>query len=382
MQQKHLFLYLKTGSGHLAPARSLAQHLKAKYNDTASVALYDGFTHAHPLVKNIIEDGYRKLQSTAVWLFEWLYAFNKISGIAKLTSFLVSFFVKPHLEKFILEYQPTHIEVFHFLLIRPVMQVIVQKTPYVKVKVIVTDPFTTHPLWFLDKRPDYIVFSDRIKQQCIKKGILSAKCRVFPFILDEKFTQSPSQILLKTLRENLGFDPSRRLILILGGGDGMPGGIKILKNLLRNNPAAEIAIVCGNNHLLYKRAWDMKVKLRAERLKIFGYIDFVYEMIHMADVVVTKCGASTFLEILISGKIPVISNYIWEQEKGNMEFICQNNLGIYEKNTRKLPGRINELLYNPNIYSVYQHNIQKQNILNGTPAVCDYIIMENQNLSV
>ena len=328
MQQKHLFLYLKTGSGHLAPARSLAQHLKVKYNDTASVALYDGFTHAHPLVKNIIEDGYRKLQSSAVWLFEWLYAFNKISGIAKLTAFLVSFFVKPHLEKFILEYQPSHIELFHFLLIRPVMQVIVQKAPHVKVKVIVTDPFTTHPLWFLDKRPDYIVFSDRIKQQCIKKGILSAKCRVFPFILDEKFTQSPSQILLKTLRENLGFDPGRRLILILGGGDGMPGGIKILKNLLRNNPAAEIAIVCGNNHLLYKRAWDMKVKLRAERLKIFGYIDFVYEMIHMSDVVVTKCGASTkysFDEIMSSNKLLV--DYLLNNKdiiylKGNHDAIC------------------------------------------------------------
>ena len=36
-------------------------------------------------------------------------------------------------------------------------------------------------------------------------------------------------------------------------------------------------------------------------------------------------------------KIPVINNYIWEQEKGNMEFVCKREMGILEKNTRRIP---------------------------------------------
>jgi processive 1,2-diacylglycerol beta-glucosyltransferase/1,2-diacylglycerol 3-beta-galactosyltransferase len=34
----------------------------------------------------------------------------------------------------------------------------------------------------------------------------------------------------------------------------------------------------------------------------------------------SKCGASTFMEILLSKKIPIITDYIWEQEKGNVDY--------------------------------------------------------------
>ncbi len=376
MQKKYVFLYLKTGGGHLAPARSLTNYIHAKHGHKARVTLHDGFLGVNKMVKTIVEDGYRQSQAQAVWVFELLYALNKIPLVAHFTAMVLSYFIKPALQMLLEQEKPDRIVVFHFFLIRPVMKILQSKGLTIPVTVVVTDPFTAHPIWFLNKKPGFIVFSDRLRKYTITRGIRAENIKMFPFILDEKFTQPLSPVLSRSMKENLGFDPSKRLILILGGGDGIPRGKKILLNFLRKSPAAQVAIVCGKNHTLYKKAWKLKNRYNFTALKIYGYVDFIYELINIADVVVTKCGASTFMEILISGKIPVINNYIWEQEKGNMQYVCSNKMGIYEKDVSKLPEKINELIYNPHIYEFYKKNITHQKLVNGTAMVSDFIVSE------
>lgn len=377
MQKNYLFLYLKTGGGHQAPARSVANFIHAQFGDKASVTLFDGFTGVNKWVRTIIEDGYRKSQDTVLGLFELLYAFNKVPFIASLTAIIVSWFVKPQLEKFILKKSPDHIVVYHFFLVRPVLEIVKRNKLRIPVLVVVTDPFTAHPIWFLDKRPRFVVFSQKLKKYAMKRGIHEKAIKVFPFILDEKFTRPLSPVLSRSMKDVLGFDPDKRLILILGGGDGIPKGKKILKNFIRKNNDVQVAIVCGKNKALHKKAWQVKEKYNFDSLRIFGYVDFVYELINIADVVVTKCGASTFMEILISGKIPIINNYIWEQEKGNVEFVCENNLGIYEKDVTKLPERIDEIIDNPEVYNMFKRNIENQKLVNGTPLVSEFLVAES-----
>lgn len=374
MQERQLFLYLKTGGGHLAPARSVANYLKENYPEKVNPILEDGFKGVASWVKTIVEDGYRKSQANAVWIFEILYAFNKIKPITRITALLLSWFILPHLEKTILKNQPVKIVIFHFFLIRPVLEIIQKNKLNISVITVVTDPFTAHPIWFLKKETRFVVFSERVKKYALRKGIGEDQIDVFPFILDEKFTRPMPEVLIRTLKDNLGFDKQKRLILILGGGDGMPRGAQIIRKLLKNNPQSQMAIVCGNNRKLYTKAKKIQQRASQSSLKIFGYVDFVYELINMADVVVTKCGASTFMEILISGKIPVINNYIWEQEKGNMEFVRDNLLGIYEKSTNRLPHRIKDIIHNPIRYRQYQSNIENMGIKNGTPLVSAFLI--------
>lgn len=373
MQKKHLFLYLKTGGGHLAPARSIANYIKVKHGDKIIPVLADGFQGVNKWIRHSIEDGYRFSQSQAVWIFESLYALNKIKWVGNTLITLLSFSIRPHLEKQILADMPSKIVIFHFFLIKPVLQILKKNNLEIPVTVVVTDPFTAHPFWFLEKSPKFIVFSEKLKDHFIKKGITPDNVSVFPFILDDKFTRPLNPVLSHSIKSNLGFNTSKKLVLILGGGDGIPKGKKILKSFLKNNSGAQIAIVCGNNQSLYKKAWKLKSKYNSGDLKIYGYVDFIYELINIADVVVTKCGASTFMEILMSGKIPVISNYIWEQEKGNMEFVRDNFLGLYEKKTSALPCKVNEIIYNPHIARVYKTNIEIMSLKNGTPLVSDFI---------
>ena len=371
---KYLFLYLKTGGGHLAPAKAVAEKIKTKKRVDVDVLLVDGLSDSNSFVRKVIEDGYKNAINRAAWTFEFLYAINKIKVISKFTASVVSHFIKPGIEKQIMETRPKKIVVFHFFLIKPVFEIIKTHKLDIPVITVVTDPFTAHPIWFLQKGQNYVVFSDILKEKCLERGINKNNLHVFPFVLDSKFSQKVSDFKKIKIRKNLGFEIDSKIILIMGGGEGMPRGKKILKKIIARNMDAEIAIVCGQNLKLYAKAMKLKKKYGIDNLKVFGFIDFVHSLVSISDVVITKCGASTSMEILMMGKVPVINNYIWEQEKGNMEFVCKSKMGILEKNTRFLPDVLHRLLTDNEFYNSISNNIKNASISNGVGQVSDYIL--------
>ena len=326
------------------------------------------------LLKKIIEDGYKTAVNSAAWTYELLYLIHKLKIISRITSSLIAYLLINNLENQILEYKPGKIVVFHFFLIKPVREILRRNSLTTPVIIVVTDPFTAHPIWFLDRNQNFIVFSDILKEKCCKAGIPENRLKVFPFVLDKKFSMRLGNRKQVQIRRELGFSDNSRIILILGGGEGMPKGKKILKKIIRKNMEAEIAIVCGRNRKLYSDAVKIREKYGTGILKVFGFIDFIHPLISISDVVVTKCGASTSMEILLAGKIPVINNYIWEQEKGNMEFVCNRKMGILEKKTACLPDVLNRLLGDSDLYDSLATNIRMASLSNGVGQVSDYIM--------
>jgi UDP-N-acetylglucosamine:LPS N-acetylglucosamine transferase len=371
---KYLFLYLKTGGGHLAPAKAVAEKIKEKRENDVDILLSDGLAESNVFVKKVIEDGYKNAVNNAAWTFEFLYALHKIKIISRLTAAIISYFVKPGIEKKILENNPKKIVIYHFFLIKPVYDILSRHNLNIPVLTVVTDPFTAHPMWFLHKDQNYIVFSEMLKEKCINNGIDEQKLHVFPFVLDSRFSKKTSENKKARIRKKLGYEINSKIIMIMGGGDGMPHGKKILKKIITRNMGAEIAIVCGKNKELFNNATKLKNKYSIKNLKIYGFIDFVPELVSISEVVITKCGASTFMEILLMGKIPVINNYIWEQEKGNMEYVCNSNMGILEKNTNLLPDVLQHLLTDNEFYNSISNNIKNASITNGVGEVSNYIL--------
>lgn len=369
-----MFLYLKTGGGHLAPAKAVAEKIKQKSKGNVSIRMVDGLEKSQTFIKKIIEDGYKHAINHATWTYEALYALHKINLVSRLTALIVSIFIRPSLEKKIVDSMPEKIVIFHFFLIKPVFEIIRKNNLNIPVLTVVTDPFTAHPMWFFHKKQNYIVFSELLRDSCINKGIEPEKVNVFPFVLDGKFSRRINESEKIKIRNRLGFSHDSKIVLIIGGGEGMPKGKKILKKLISGNMDAEIAIVCGNNKKQYRQALAIKEKKELSNLKVFGFVDYVHSLINISDVVLTKCGASTFMEILVSGKVPVINNYIWEQEKGNMEFICNGEMGIMEKKTNSLPAVLNRLLTDHIFYNSILRNIKNASIRNGVGEVSDYIL--------
>ena len=367
-KQKYFLLYLQTGAGHIAPARSIARYLSTLHADSIEPVLIDGLTNAKSFPRSIIEKGYRLLQSRAKWYYEFLYATNKFPPIGYANVAIAKFFIKPYLKKRIEEERPAKIVILHFFLIAPVFEILKELQYQIPVITAVTDPFTAHPLWFQRKDQKYIVFSERLKKYCVEiRKVPDAQLHVFPFIIDEKFSTPLSADAIVKVKQKYEFAPGKKLVLIIGGGDGIPYGKKILHQLLGASLDVEIAIVCGKNKELHAAA--VELQQRYPSLKVFGFVDFVYELLNAADIVITKCGASTIMKILMLKKIPIINDYIWEQELGNMEFVRDNELGIFERNIALLPSIVQKLSSDEKEYQRYRNNIEKMKIRSGTREV-------------
>lgn len=368
-----LFCYLRTGGGHLAPARSVARYLEAHHAEKVRPVLVDGLTAAAPYARYIIEDGYRLLQAKAKWYYEFLYATNKFPPIGALNVALANLHVRPYLRERIREERPSKIVLFHFFLIAPVHDILAELGLDVPVVTVVTDPFTAHPLWFRRQSRSYVLFSERLRDHClVRRRIPTERLHVFPFILDDRFSAPMPPDRLAAVNERFALDPARPTVLIIGGGDGIPHGDRILQRLLASPPAANIAIVCGKNTELYEQA--MRMKERHPSLLAFGFVDFVYDLLNAADIVVTKCGASTIMEVLMLRKVPVIIDYLWEQELGNMEFVRDNGMGIYEPDIAKLPAVVRRLCEEKEFYESFVRNIERAGLRNGTRDVAEFLL--------
>jgi processive 1,2-diacylglycerol beta-glucosyltransferase/1,2-diacylglycerol 3-beta-galactosyltransferase len=377
-KQKYFLLYLKTGAGHFAPASSIAHYLSAVHGDAIEPVLIDGLTDAKSFPRSIIENGYRLLQARAKWYYEFLYATNKFPPIGYLNVAIANFFIKPYLKKRIDAERPEKIVIFHFFLIAPVLDILRELQYQIPVITAVTDPFTAHPLWFQRAEQRYVVFSERLKKYCIElRKIPEAQLQVFPFIVDEKFSAFLPPAEIAAVKQKYGFALDKKCVLIIGGGDGIPNGKNILRQLLRASLDVEIAIVCGKNRQLHAVA--LELQLQYPSLKVFGFVDFVYELLNASDIVITKCGASTIMEILMMKKIPIINDYIWEQELGNMEFVRDNELGIFERDIAKLPSIVRKLVSDETEYHHFRQNIEMMKMRSGTREVAEFLVtMINQ----
>ena len=377
IKKKYLLLYLNTGGGHLAPAKSVANCIDKLSTNSIEPVLIDGFEKANKTVQYVVEDGYRKLQSGGKWLYKFLYALYHIPIVTFINDLVLASSITPYLEKRILEDKPEKIIIFHFFLIRPVYRIIKKHRLKIIVFTVVTDPFTAHPFWFVNKKQNFILFSDRLKKHALKRKLPEKNLRVFPFILNEKFSSPIPTEKIPALKKKYGFDSTKKMVLIFGGGDGIPNGKKIVELLLKSRLDLNIGVVSGKDEYLFNKAEELKKLYEMQNMQVFGYVDFIYDLLNISDFVITKAGASATMEILQLKKVPLIIDYIWGQEKGNMEYIRDNKMGIFERNINKLPAILRNLINNEDKHSYFTRNIEKQKLKIGTEEVTRFILNNN-----
>jgi len=374
LKKKYLLLYLNTGGGHLAPAKSIANCIDKASAHVIEPVLIDGFEKANKIIQYIVEDGYRKLQRGGKWFYNFLYSLYHIPLVTFINDLVLTSSITPNLEKRILEEKPEKIIIFHFFLIRPVYRIIKKRRLKIMIYTVVTDPFTAHPFWFVNKKQHFILFSERLKKHALKRKILEENLHVFPFILNEKFSSPIPTEKIPTLKKKYGFDPTKKMVLIFGGGDGIPNGKKIVELLLRSNFDINIGVVGGKDEYLFTKAEELKKLYEMQNMQVFGYVDFIYDLLNISDFVITKAGASATMEILQLKKVPLIIDYIWGQEKGNMEYVRDNKMGIYERNINNLPTILSDLINNENKHTYFICNIEKQKLKIGTKEVTRFLL--------
>ena len=369
-----LILYLRTGGGHISAARALKEAFER--HEAVEVHLFNPLGRGRVFTRWLIEKGYRRASSGFRSFWPFVYEASKLPWFMDLSQRLFSLVFRADVADYVRRHSITRIVSVHFLhscLINDVRRRFRERR--IRICTVVTDPFTAHPMWFRRRYSRRIVFSERLRTLAIEKyGFHPQRVACLPIILRREFQTRLAAPRVRQLKEEFGFAPEKRLVLLAGGGEGLSNGERLLTELARSTLDFELAIVCGNSDDLYRKCRRAAQAVRDRKIAVYGFTDRMYDLMNICDVVIAKAGPATVMEVLLLRKPLIITSYMYGQERGNVEFVVDNRLGFFVQRPAGVRDRVEHILGDERNLKIIRENIARVEIRNGTDQIADYIL--------
>jgi 1,2-diacylglycerol 3-beta-galactosyltransferase len=190
---------------------------------------------------------------------------------------------------------------------------------------VVTDLVTVHYSWFAEGVDGYIVPTKQAQELYLKRGLDPAKVHLLGMPIDPKFTLPIAS--KEELQRKFGLRPGLPIVLLVGGGDGAGGLQTAVRAISHARLPVQLMVVTGRNKRLYAHLQRTKSHLNVP-ITIFGFVQNMPELMHAADVIVTKAGPGTISEALACELPVILSGYVPGQEEGNVTFVTENDVGV------------------------------------------------------
>lgn len=376
-RERILLLYLKTGGGHLAAARALEQNIKERYSrEDVEVVLCDPLPNDNAFWKAFFLKGYGISANRFRFLWVGAYELTRVKFLNDIWKFVMIFLFWKSIAEAIEREKVTKIVFLHALLIYPTRFALKRLKKKIPGVTVVLDPFTGHNFWFHRFGNPVIVFSDKLVREAIDIwGFPRRLVHKFPIILRREFSGKPLEPeRVRELKAKHGFSPDKRVVLLAGGGEGLPHGERYTEALLSSSIDAEIAVVCGKDSFMKKNIERLVKRYPQKSVHVYGFIDFMFELMNVADIIVSKGGPATVLEALMLEKPLIVSQYVFGQERGNVDFVRNERVGFYSSDPKEIVRHIERLVADPSIYRAYRDRIRALKLRNGTQEIADFIV--------
>lgn len=272
----------------------------------------------------------------------------------------------------------------------PVSSFVRNGAPYIT---IVTDLGEGHPWWFNKESDRVFVPTEAMRKEAIVGGMKEHQVMVAGLPIRKGFWDVDLSPANRTKqREDLGLKADKRVVLVVGGGEGMgqmEDTAKALVAALTNKPdlgEIQVVVVCGNNQDLRKKlAKDTKwpagtvvkpaedaavpaagsgaaaasgeAKTEAQEgagtavegeqkvaLSVLGFVTDMERWMLASDIVVTKAGPGAIAEAAATATPIMLYDFLPGQEEGNVVFVKERGMGGYEDTPEKAAEKVCEWL--------------------------------------
>jgi len=116
---------------------------------------------------------------------------------------------------------------------------------------------------------------------------------------------------------------------------------------LLKNPDFTVSVVAGRNAKL-KEALENAFKDAGDKVKVYGFVHDMDELIIQHDVAVVRGSPNVLMECINCGVPVIITGTLPGQEEGNIDFVLNNDLGVLCDNVSKLAKTMENLQKNNN----------------------------------
>ncbi|RAP78333.1 1,2-diacylglycerol 3-glucosyltransferase [Paenibacillus montanisoli] len=329
------------GSGHIQASHALRKALFALQPEL-KVEVMDYMAEAHPRVhpisKYVYLSGVQTFPKTYGFIYGKTRHHNRLSSGLKFVQAL-------GLGKFLTMLQTVKpaVVVSTFPLAAGAMSFIRDNGLYDVPTVTVITDFTDHSYWLYPQTDYYVVGSSEVAQSLTKVGVPHEIISVTGIPIRSEYNRVYDK---EAIRAEVGLDPDRRTLLVMGGGNGLMGqevGETLCMALARRELDMQLIVVCGHNDKLRLQLSQLKFAHKLPMV-VTGFTDRVPELMAASDLLLTKSGGLTSSEALAAGLPMVIYKPLPGQEIDNANYLRQCGAAIHIEDEMELLGTLRMLL--------------------------------------
>lgn len=330
MVQKPSILILSAGygEGHRQAAFALAHELKERW-DPVRVDVVDFMEMVHPVVNSVTRFLYEKSVKKAPKLYGLFYRqTNKIQPTSNMQK-LVRQIGARKLLKYIKSTEPKAV-INTFPLSAGTISWLKERELTEIVSATVITDYTVHSQWVHNHTDYYFVGAPHVKESLLYKGVSPERIQVTGIPIRQCFHQVYDRHRLKQM---LGLD-HRPTVLVMGGWHGV-FNVQICEQLAKLGEHVQLLFVCGGDRQLFHRILPLQMQF-PHRVRVFGYVSNVPELMTVSDFMMTKAGGLTTTEALAMGLPMLLYRPIPGQEEQNAQFLIEEGVARLARKRHQL----------------------------------------------
>jgi 1,2-diacylglycerol 3-beta-galactosyltransferase len=208
---------------------------------------------------------------------------------------------------------------------------------------VVTDLITAPNFWFHHRVDVCVVPTEEVQHSALLNGLDEEQVRLLGLPVGKKFGEPAEK---NELRRLLGWPLDRKVVLLIGGGEGMGPLYDTARGIAYTSPESAIAVVAGRNWKLKRRlegaSWEVPVA-------IYGFVTNMADLMRAADILVTKAGPGTICEALNAGLPMVLYSRIPGQEDGNVRYVVEEGAGRWAPASERTAQAVRKWIVNPEV---------------------------------
>jgi processive 1,2-diacylglycerol beta-glucosyltransferase len=342
--RKVLLLSVSAGAGHVRAAEALRASAQIEFPGIEALHL-DVMDYASATFRRLYTDAYIKLVNKHPALWGMLY---QITADAKSDATMnkvrrsIERMNTRALRKRIAEFAPEAIICTHFLPAEILMHEIRRARLHVPVWLQVTD-FDLHRMWVIPHMTGYFAANAEIGFRMRAVGLADSAVHVVGIPIMPVFSQPLDRA---TCAQQLGMDPQRRILLLMGGGAGVGNLEQVATHLLGLDADFQLIVLAGKNAAALAALQSLARK-HPSRLFPQGHTNQIERLMACADLVITKPGGLTTSECLAMGVPMIVHSPIPGQEERNADYLLEQGAALKAVDTVGLEYRVAELLASP-----------------------------------
>lgn len=340
-KKRVLIVSASIGSGHHQAARAIAAEL-ARRQDNLQITIADFMEDTDSYLAAFMKEAYLKMLELSPNMYDLVYRVSqaplpgfKAQGLlARVLQGGMAQLVRRHRPDLIIATHPFPCGAAAYL--RDSRRL---RSPLVGV---ITD-FAVHRLWVYEHVDAYFVAAPEIKRELSALGVPARRIYASGIPVHPQFTANAGG---RGILGELSLAADQPLVLLMGGGLGMGGIRQALASMDELKLPLQFVVLAGKNKELQGKLQEETKNLR-HAVRVLGYTDRIPELMRAAAMLVTKPGALTVCEALVSETPLLLYEPIPGQEWENAVFLTQRGVALWAKNRQELKDGVTTLLTRP-----------------------------------